>query len=163
MVVTEGGLEEARSVKRIPEENRWGEDNLSWVKWAPWRKYRDAVDADGDLLEGVPEEELGRKEDRPGALVFVNTKESAPREFCINKNDADKHGYTRGCAGCSSFIRGLGRQPHSDECRERFRKAMCEEAKVKNSEVGRREFEEKESSRKKRKEDTKEQKHQKYE
>ena len=64
MVVTEGGLEEARSVKRIPEENRWGEDNLSWVKWAPWRKYRDAVDADGDLPEGVPAGEPGKKEDR---------------------------------------------------------------------------------------------------
>ena len=58
VVVTEEGLEEARSVKRIPEENRWGEDNLSWVKWAPWRRYRDAVDADGDLPEGVPAEEL---------------------------------------------------------------------------------------------------------
>ena len=72
------------------------------------------------MPEGVPAEELENKENRLGALVFVNTRESAPREFYITQEDAEKHGYTRGCAGCFSFTRGLGRQPHSDECRERF-------------------------------------------
>ena len=79
VVVTEEGLENGRSVKRIPEENRWGEDNLNWVKWAPWRRYKDAVDADGDLPEGVPAEELKRNADKPGGLVFVNIRASAPR------------------------------------------------------------------------------------
>ena len=115
------------------------------------------MDADGDLPEGVPAEELGNRENRPGALFFVNTRESAPREFYITQKDVQKHGYTRGCAGCSSFTRGLGRQPHSDERRERFRKAMCEDAKVKNSEVRRKEFEERQNEKKRKKEDKKEQ------
>ena len=68
MIATEGGLEYARSVKRIAEDNRWGEDNLSWVKWAPWRRYKDAVDADGDLPEGVPADEIKREEDKGGGI-----------------------------------------------------------------------------------------------
>ena len=85
MVATEGGLEDARSAKRIPEGNRWSGDSLSWVKWAPWRRYKDAVDADGDLPEGVPAEDLKRNEDKPGGLVFVNTRESAPESFTLTK------------------------------------------------------------------------------
>ena len=108
ITATEGGFEYVGAVKRIPEANRWGEDNLSWVKWAPWRRYKDAVDADGDSPEGAPADEIKKDEDKPGGLVFVNTRESAPREFYISKKDADKHGCTRGCGGCSSFTRGLG-------------------------------------------------------
>ena len=81
---------------------------------------------------------------------FANTRESAPREFYISKKDADKHGCTRGCGGCSSFTRGLGRQSHTDECRERFRKATCEDAKVRNSEVKRKEYEERQGAKRKK-------------
>ena len=137
----------------------WGQFQLD--QRAPWRKYKDAVDADGDVPEGVPAEDLKRNEAKPGGLVFVNTKESTPREFYINKADADKHGCSRGCGGCSSFTRGLGRQPRSDECRERFRKAMCGDAKVRNSVVRRREFKEKQNVKRKKKEDKREHKDQK--
>ena len=30
---------------------------VSWVRWAPWHRYKDAADADGDVPEGVPEDE----------------------------------------------------------------------------------------------------------
>ena len=84
--------------------------------------------------------------------MFVNTRESAPRELYISKKDADKHGCTRGCGGCSSFTGGLRRQCHTDECRERFRKAMCEDAKVRNSELKRKEYERQGAKRKKKEE-----------
>ena len=83
--------------------------------------------------------------------TIINTKAKAPREFYIKKEDAEKHGYTRGCGGCSSWFRGLGRQPHSEECRERFREIMKEDAKVKNAEERKRDFVEKIEERKKRK------------
>ena len=51
-------------------------------------------------------------------------------DFYIKKEDAEKHGYTRGCGGCSSWFRGLARQPHNEACRERFRNLMKEDAKV---------------------------------
>jgi hypothetical protein len=39
MLSTVGGIEYARSVRRLTAERRWGPDCLTWVKWAPWHKY----------------------------------------------------------------------------------------------------------------------------
>ena len=159
MIATEEGIEEVRSVRKLPKEQRWGEDTLNWVKWAPWRKYKDAIDADGDLPEGVPVEERSSPEEaRPDRVVFVDTRERAPRQFYITMKDLEKHKPTRGCGGCSSMYRGAGRQPHSEECRERFRKLLENEAKVKNAEERRREFEEKEIEKNRRKKEKKEEK-----
>ena len=33
---------------------RGGDDCVSWVKWAPWRKHKDEPDADGDVPERGP-------------------------------------------------------------------------------------------------------------
>ena len=91
------------------------------------------MDADGDLPEGAPVEEQKVSGEGRGGVVFNETRERAPRAVYISKQDADKHKMIRGCGGCSSFTRGLGRQPHTLECRDRFRKLMADEAKVKNS------------------------------
>ena len=48
-------------------------------------------------------------------LVLIETRSKAPREFYVSKKDAEKHGYTRGCGGCSSWSRGLGRQLRNEE------------------------------------------------
>jgi hypothetical protein len=80
LVSTRDGIEEVRSIKRVPIERRLGEDNINMVKWAPWRRYKDAVEADGDLPEGVPVEE--QKIDNGGSrTAFVETKGRIPREF----------------------------------------------------------------------------------
>ena len=41
MVATPKGIEHVRSVRRVPFEHRWGDDNTSWVRWAPWNEYKD--------------------------------------------------------------------------------------------------------------------------
>ena len=67
----------------------------------PWNKWAGDEDADGEF----PEEKLVEPavvEQRVPEVVFVNTREKEPREFYISKADAEKHGYTRGCGGCSS-------------------------------------------------------------
>ena len=56
-----------------------------------------------------------------------------PRAFQIRKEDAEVHGYTRRCAGCTSWFRGLGRQPHNSECRA--------DARYQNAEKRKHEFE----------------------
>ena len=55
-------------------------------------------------------------------------------------------------------MKGRGRAPHTTECRERFRALLREDAKVKNAEARRKEFEEREADRKRRKEEKKEKK-----
>ena len=84
-------------------EKRWGEYCVRWVCWAPWRKYKDALDADGEVPEGVPSEE-GKEGDGEERKVIVNTGEKVLGEFFISQKDVDveKHGYTRGCRECSS-------------------------------------------------------------
>ena len=59
MIATKEGILFVRSVKRIPFEKRWSSDCLKWIRWAPWNKYRGAEDADGDVLDGIPEEREG--------------------------------------------------------------------------------------------------------
>ena len=110
------------------------------------------------LLRRMPVEERNQGSERPGGLVFVNTRKAIPREFYITKEDCEKHGYTRGCPGCSSFFRGAGKQPHSPECRERFREAMKDYKKVKESEERRREFERRQDEKKRKKEEKRERK-----
>ena len=49
-------------------------------------------------------------------------------EFRIQQKDLDKHGFTRGCPGCSARLRGLQRQPHYEPCRKRFEEIKKKEA-----------------------------------
>jgi hypothetical protein len=128
----DGKIFSARSVRRIPVGERWCEDCVAWVTRVPWNRYKDAPGADGDL----PEDLVVEARPLPGEVrnpIIVSTREKAPMGFYIKKEDAEKHGYTRGCGGCSSWFRGLGRQPHNERCRERFWDMMKEDAKVKNA------------------------------
>ena len=133
-MATKDGIVHARSVKRIPKGERWTKDCVDWVRWAPWNRYKDAQDADGDVPEGVPAEDRVAEEDKdPGrGTVFVRTRNVPPRDFQIRREDADKHGITRGCPGCMSWFRGTSRQAHSEECRNRFRDLLKGEARMLN-------------------------------
>ena len=149
-----------RSIRRLPQEQRWSPDCVRWVRRTLWNRYKDDGGADGELPEEVKQEvapELGPR----GGAVYIETRDKIPRDFYIRKTDAEKHGYTRGCAGCSSWFRGLGRQPHSEACRERFRGLMHAEAKVQHAAVKRKEFEERQLDKRRRKEEKKEKKDEK--
>ena len=154
MVATKEGILHCRSVKRIPIRDRWTKDSVDWIRWAPWNRYKDAEDADGDVPDGVEVEE---REEVPGSSgdqgVYIHTRNIPPRDFQITKEDADRHGYTRGCAGCVSWFKGRGRQPHTEECRERFRGLMRDDAKVRNHAQRMKEFEELEEERRRKKEE----------
>ena len=82
-IAAEDGIHFVRSVKRVPFEKRWGEDCASWVKWAPWNRYKDAEDADGDIPEGITVDARAPSVGIPDRVVYVETKDKAPREFYI--------------------------------------------------------------------------------
>jgi hypothetical protein len=162
-VATVAGVRKVRSVRRIPEDERWSEASVKWVKNVPWNLYKDHPDADGDIpeekaVDAEPGRERRQDEER---TIIVGTRQVAPRAFYIRKEDAEVHGYTRSCPGCSSWFRGIGRQPHTAECRARFAELMKEDAKFKNAEKRKKEFEEKvlerhEKKQKKRQEEKEE-------
>ena len=140
MVSTTQGVKKARSVRRLAAQDRWSEDSVRWVRRVPWHLYRGDEMADGD----VPEEQLVDPEvpmvpDRVpecglGPAAVVKFRKAPPRAFQIRREDAEKHGFTRGCAGCSSWFRGRARQPHSAECRARFEGLLKDQAKFQNAE-----------------------------
>ena len=140
-------------------EHRWSEDCLKWVSRVPWNRYKEALDADGDLPEDVPRVEAREGGGgNGGRIVVVNTREQVPRDFHIRKEDAEKHGYTKGCGGCSSWFKGLARQPHNQNCRDRFAELMKEDAKFKNAAARKEEFEQRMKDKQRKKEDKKEEK-----
>ena len=101
-------------------QDRWNEDTVKWVRNVPWHRYNDQHDADGDIPEEKAVEPREPETEKLEPMMVIKTWQPPPRAFQIRKEDAEKHGYTRGCAGCSSWFRGLGRQPHSDVCRTRL-------------------------------------------
>jgi hypothetical protein len=147
-VSTPEGVKKRRSVRRLPLQDRWSNDSLAWVRHVPWHLYRGDAGADGE----IPEEQLvdpepllrgGAKENLEREGITLKTRPVVPRGFQIRKEDAEKHGYSRGCAGCSSLFRGLGRQPHSPQCRSRFESLLKDDARFQNAERRKQEFESK--------------------
>ena len=153
IVSTPDGIEFVNHVHRIPLESRWSEGCVNWVKWAPWHLYRGDENADGEVPEGVePAEDNREVERREGPEIVIKTRDRIPRQFQIRKEDADKHGKTRGCPGCRSFYVGRAQQQHNLDCRKRSRDLLKDEARVKNAEVKIKEFEDRLLEKKRRKE-----------
>jgi hypothetical protein len=145
-LATSLGVRKCRSIRRLPLQERWGPDCLSWVKNVPWHLYRGDLLADGDIPEdnSVEPEAVagGAREGLGGGGIVVKVRAPPPRSFQIRKEDAEKHGYSRGCSGCSSWFRGLGRQPHSPECRARFEKLLKDDARFQNAQRRKEEYDE---------------------
>ena len=111
------GIWKARSVMRRPIDERWNLSNLEMVKCVPWSEKGDKKD------EGQPEPE-GVKMSEAEAAKETECKEAIPRSLYIRANDLREHGYTSGCPGCTSIIRGRVRQGHSKACPERIEKIL---------------------------------------
>ena len=151
-----------RSVRRLPEDQRWCADCVRWPRRTLWNRYKEDSGADGELPEEVPQAVAPAVGPR-GGVIFMETRDKIPRDFYIRKTDAEKHGFTRGCAGCSSWFRGLGRQPHTEACRERFHDFMQNDAKIQLARSRRDAFEEVQLEKKRRKEEKKHQRKRKAE
>ena len=60
----------------------------------------------------------------------MEENEPVPRKVYIQKEDLEEHGYTVGCPGCKSVLRGTTRQGHTEGCRKRVEKELEGTAKV---------------------------------
>ena len=132
-------LTKAGSTRHDPR----GESRCKMIKNVPWHRYKDQHDADGDIPDEKEVDVENFEVEKKEPMMVIKTRQLAPRAFQIRKEDAEKHGYSRGCASCSSWFRGLGRQPHTTECRARFAEVLKEDAKYRNAERKRVEFENK--------------------
>ena len=109
-VATEDGtIKCARTVRRIPESERWDMMALSWVKAVPWNLGKTDDSADGDIPEFDDKHGPGVKmsPEEVGKFEAMKT-ERCPRSYYLTKADFEKHDYTDRCGGCcSSILRGM--------------------------------------------------------
>lgn len=79
-----GEIKNVRTVKRIPEEERWGRDCVDWVRHTLWNRYKGDPEEDGEIPEGkgVDVEEKSEERREGGSSgVTVKMKESVHQEI----------------------------------------------------------------------------------
>ena len=83
-VAVKGEVISVRSVRRIPEEERWSKDCVEWVDRVMWNRYKDDSGADGDVPEGVSADEpVSSGSTRSPKINVIDTLNKPPREFYI--------------------------------------------------------------------------------
>ena len=129
-------LKYVRTVRRIPEQERWDPANLEWVTMVPWNRGKNDNEADGDLPQFDVKSGPGRKMDEQ-EVEDIRTSDTPKivHRAHLRRGDFDKFGYTDRCPGCSAILRGLRVQPHSEECRKRMEELLDKDIRVKNAKV----------------------------
>ena len=129
-------LKYVRTVKRVPEEQRWNPNAWEWVTMVPWNRGAADKEVDGDLPEFDVKQGPGRKlTEEEKQEISTNEAPKIVHRAHLRKADFDKHGYTDRCPGCSAILRGLHLQPHSPACRERIEKELSTDIRIKNAKV----------------------------
>ena len=133
IVGTKDGVWKTRTISRKPKEYRWCQTNIELIGGVPWRTNADGEEEEAD--GAMPDEviHIEAKQMEPEEAEETKSKIEVPRSFMIRKADLEKHGYTSKCPGCQASIRGVTRRFHSVECRERLKKEMDNEDKVKEA------------------------------
>ena len=119
IVGDEKGVWRTRTIRRKPEGERWSRENMERIGGVPWRMTKEA-EGDGEDLKN--EVTIMDKEYRERAKM--EESEPVPRKVYISKDDLEVHGYTVGCSGCKSALRGTTRQAHTEGCRKRLEKEL---------------------------------------
>ena len=129
-------LKYVRTVRRVPEEQRWDSNNLQWVTMVPWNKGPSDKEADGDMPEFDVKQGPGRTlTEEEKHEISTNEAPKIVHRAHLRRTDFDKHGYTDRCPGCSAILRGLHVQPHSQACRERMEALLDADIRIKNAKV----------------------------
>jgi hypothetical protein len=137
LVVIDGEVSKVvfvRTVRRVPQEQRWDIKHLEWVVMVPWNLGKEDKEADGDLPEFNVKAGPGRVMSEAD-IEDIKTSE-APRivhRAHLRRQDFDRHGYTDRCGGCAAMLRNLKPQPHTSDCRERMEKILATDIRVKNA------------------------------
>ena len=121
IVGNEKGVWVTRTVRRKPEEERWDRKNIEKIVGVPWRKNDQDKNTDGEAMKG--EVRIMDKEYRE-RMQMEGHEETVPRRVYIKKDDLETFGYTVGCPGCISILKGTARQAHSEACRKRMEEKL---------------------------------------
>jgi len=118
LLLTPGGLERARTIRRLPDEDRWDMVFVNSCIGTPW-------DFEGKQVI----EDLSENLSMPAEAEKEPEVESAEggkfQRMRITQADINEHGPTRGCGGCRALALKVKSQSHSERCRERMMKLIA--------------------------------------
>ena len=115
MIANKDGTYKTRTIKRVPFEDRWGNDHINYVLGTPWCP----MGTEGPDNELMPAVQIKMKE----PMVEVEKPKcredwAIPRRMYISKKDVAEHGATAGCPGCHAVIMKKNPVGHNEECRK---------------------------------------------
>ena len=123
MVYSEGELKLARTVTRVPGNEKWNKDMLSQVSHTPYDLH---VPKEVEVVFKDKVEDDGRFVDK-----FVD-KVMMSRKLYLRETDFETFGMTRGCPKCDHFRRTdswtTSGRPHSEVCRTRITEELMKTA-----------------------------------
>ena len=102
IILTPSGVRKARTVKRLPEGERYDREFLTRVKGMPWEEG--AIQDNEDTEIPTVETPKAQEETRPEEQEEHSVKQK--RRWKITKNDIEAFGPTKGCLGCNCIIAG---------------------------------------------------------
>eukprot|EP00438_Fugacium_kawagutii_P000480 Skav216940 [mRNA] locus=scaffold3396:50058:57739:+ [translate_table: standard] len=125
LIMTPEGVWKGGSIKRVPLEQRWDDEDFEKLRGTPWNlrpRLAEDVDSLPVRIELPPAE--GKLSPDPAV------RDSGPRNLYVKRKDVEGH-FTPGCPGCIAIQTGLPVRSHNSECR------TAVEQRLKESEEGR--------------------------
>ena len=124
IIHTSEGIVRARSIRRVPIEDRWNAEGILAIAATPWNT-RPSKEEKEDAAPTREKEDSRAKSDEHAWAE----KDAVPKKAKITNEDLEEHGFTMGCPGCSAARRGAKGFAHSNACRLRFEQAWARTAK----------------------------------
>ena len=122
MIIGKNGVCKTRTIRRVPEEERWDRAAIEEVKFTPWMiKERSATEEHDGPQEVEHKTSVDIEINREIELEVKLPPRSVdpnPRRVYITKSRS--FGGTEGCLGCTTAMLGGKGVAHSEECRERM-------------------------------------------
>ena len=111
-------------MRRKPINERWSRELLDRIIGSPETPVPSGTTRKIPTFARRYVEEAGptpKPEYRQQEIPIVST-----RRFQISKKDVARFGPTDRCPGCAATARGVGKAPHTEECRVRMEKELME-------------------------------------
>ncbi len=143
---TKAGIVKCRTVKRLPEEEKWDFELFSQVQGVPWRPVPGVqgdhvpveIRSDGSTTKALDEDgveiapDVAAEED---VGYNIPTQATRATDIRVSKTDIEKHDIAGGCPACKFLMAGkkigVG-LAHNLECRKRIRDLIQESDDVKD-------------------------------